>query len=98
MPFSTKRAAVSHIRWWAIGLVTGTMALLAGPPAALASRLPAYGGESAPTSPAGVAVTGGTPGWQIVLIAIGSALLACALTLLAVHIGRRTPQAQAAAH
>jgi hypothetical protein len=45
-----------------------------------------------------VAVTGGTPGWQIVLIGIGSALLACALTLLAVHIGRRSPQPQAVAH
>ena len=98
MPFKTMTVAVSHIRWWAIGLVTGTLALLAGAPAALAIRVPASGGESVPGSQAGLAVTGGTPGWQIVLIAVGSALLACALTLLAVHIGRRTPQPQAAAH
>lgn len=98
MPLKTMTAAVSHVRWWAIGLVTGTLALLAGAPAALAIQVPASGGESATTSPVGVIVTGGTPGWQIVLIAVGSALLACALTLLAVHIGRRTPQPQAAAH
>jgi hypothetical protein len=36
----------------------------------------------------------GTPGWQIVLIAAGSALIACALTLLAVRATRRATPAQ----
>ena len=39
-------------------------------------------------------VLGGMPGWQIVLIAADSALLACALTLLAVRLARRTTPAQ----
>jgi hypothetical protein len=34
------------------------------------------------------------PGWQIVLIAAGSALIACALTLLAVRATRRATPAQ----
>jgi hypothetical protein len=36
----------------------------------------------------------GTPGWQIVLIAAGSALIASALTLLAVRATRRATPAQ----
>ena len=37
---------------------------------------------------------GGMPGWLIVLIAAGSALVACALTLLAVRATRRATPAQ----
>jgi hypothetical protein len=37
----------------------------------------------------GLVVTGGTPGWQIVLIALGSALVAAALTLLMGQVARR---------
>ena len=39
-------------------------------------------------------VLGGMPGWQIVLIAADSALLASALTLLAVRLARRNTPAQ----
>ena len=45
----------------------------------------------------GFAGADGTPGSQIVPIAVGSALTACALTLLAVHISRRAAQARPAA-
>ncbi len=99
MPFRTKRAAVSHIRWWAIGLVTGTLALLAGAPAALAAPVSPLMAESPrPHRRSEWPQPAGPRARQIVLIAVGSALLACALTLLAVHIGRRAPQPQAAAH
>jgi hypothetical protein len=97
MPIKTMRSAISHIHWWAISLMTGAIVLLAGAPAALAVRVPAYGGEGTQGGAPAV-LAGGTPGWQIVLIAAGSALTACALTLLAVHLARRAPQVQPATH
>ena len=74
------------------------MAFLAGAPAALAILVPPPGGSAGtPVAPPLVlhpAAAGGTPGWQIVLIAVGSALVASALTLLAVRATRRATPAQ----
>jgi hypothetical protein len=74
------------------------MAFLAGAPAALAVHVPPPGGSAgsqvAPPPVVNPAAAGGTPGWQIVLIAVGSALVASALTLLAVRATRRATPAQ----
>jgi hypothetical protein len=74
------------------------MVFLAGAPAALAVRVPppgdADGNSVAPPVVINPATAGGMPGWEIVLIAVGSALLASALTLLAVRATRRTAPAQ----
>jgi hypothetical protein len=94
---SRKHPAIARICWTAIALVAGAMAFLAGAPAALAVRVPPPGG-SAGTQVAPPLVVNpaaaGTPGWQIVLIAAGSALVASALTLLAVRATRRATPAQ----
>jgi hypothetical protein len=61
---------------------------LAAAPAAFARVVPA-GGSGGVTAPAAVpavtrvVVVGGMPGWQIALIAIGTALIAAALAVLA---------------
>jgi hypothetical protein len=86
-----------RIRWRAIGLLVAALAFLAGTPAALAIPLPPPGGSTGDPAAAPTALSpaaAGTPGWQIALIAIGSALLASALTLLAVHVTRRATPAQ----
>ena len=64
---------------------------LAGAPAALAVHVPPPGETGNQVAPPIVVnpAAAGTPGWQIVLIAVGSALLASALTLLAVRVARR---------
>ena len=68
------------------GLALTILGLAAGP-AAFATVVPASGGEA--TVPAAVptvtriVVTGGMPGWQIALIAVGAALIAAALAVLA---------------
>lgn len=93
-------ALLARIRWWAIGLTAAALAFLTGAPAALAARVPPAGGDvGAPAAPPAAlppTAAGGTPGWQIALIAAGSALAACALTLLAVHLTRRPTSAQPA--
>jgi hypothetical protein len=94
---SRKHTAISRTCWSAIALVAGAMVFLAGAPAALAVVVPPPGGSAgAPVTPPPVlpATAGGTPGWQIVLIAAGSALVACVLTLLAVRATRRAAPAQ----
>jgi hypothetical protein len=76
------------------------MAFLAGAPAALAVHVPppgdTGGAQLAPPPVVNFATAGGTPGWQIVLIAAGSALVASVLTLLAVRATRRATAAQPA--
>jgi hypothetical protein len=60
------------------GLAAAVLALSATTPAALASRTPPFGGltERGPAPPpVHVIVTGGMPGWQITLIAVGAAVL-----------------------
>ena len=59
------------------------LAALAGAASAATTMLPAgqtVGGGAAPAVPAVVA--GGTPGWQIALIAVGAALVAAVLAVL----------------
>ena len=60
---------------------------LAVAPAAFATEVPAPpadGGAAAPAGPALVhtVVVGGTPGWQIALLAVGAAVLAAAAAVL----------------
>jgi hypothetical protein len=92
---SRKHPAIARLCWTAIALVAVAMAFLAGAPAALAVRVPPPGGSiGSQVTPPLVVNPAGTPGWQIVLIAVGSALVACALTLLAVRATRRATPAQ----
>jgi hypothetical protein len=96
------------------GLFAGVVvALAAGAPAALATTTPPPSPPPrllpcSPTCAPGLhivgpahihaAVTGGMPGWQITLIAIGAALLAAAVALLLdrAWLARRQPTATAA--
>lgn len=67
------------------GLATAGLALGTASPAAFAYRLPPQGGPGTPAhAPAQVhtIVTGGTSGWQIVLIAIAAAVLAAVPALV----------------
>jgi hypothetical protein len=72
------------------GIVTGvavTCLGLTAEPAAFAAQV-APGGGAGPVSPGSAVVTrmvlvGGTPGWQIALIAAAAALLAAGLAVLA---------------
>jgi NhaP-type Na+/H+ and K+/H+ antiporter len=68
----------------AAGLVLAWVGLAGAAPAAFA-MIPSHGGISdTPTAAATrTVVVGGMPGWEIALIAIGAALLAAALTVLA---------------
>ena len=94
---SRKHPAIWRTCWSVIALVAGAMVFLAGAPAALAVHVPppgGTGGAQLPPPPVLPAPAGGTPGWLIVLIAAGSALAACALTLLAVRATRRATAAQ----
>ena len=88
----TPRTTLTRTRWCVIGLIATAMAFLVGVPAAQAMNVPPPG-EYSGAAPSVVIhpVVGGMAGWQIVLIAVGSALLASALTLLAVRVSRRAP-------
>jgi hypothetical protein len=83
---------IRHIRRLAGILAAGAAALLAlaaaSPAMAATASLPHYGPPAsvAPAPPAVVTrtvVVGGMPGWQIALIAAGTALLAAAIAVLA---------------
>jgi hypothetical protein len=67
--------------------LAGLAALILGPGTvpAFAERVPPHGTGDYPqqVTPAHVVVTGGMPGWQITLIAAGTALLAAALAVIA---------------
>jgi hypothetical protein len=91
----TKHTATTRLRWWATALAAGMAAFLAGAPAALAVNVPPPGGDSGGSPAARPVLASGTPGWQIALIAVGSALLASALTLLAVRAARHANAAPA---
>ena len=82
------------------GLATAVLAFTAASPAAFAIRVPPPGGSGSgitgsvpwpktatvpPLPQVHTVVTGGTPGWQIALIAAGAALLAA---ILAVSLDR----------
>ena len=80
---------MKHIRriLAAVATLAGTVAALATAPAAYAS-LPPHGGSGgggaggAPTT-VPVIAAGGMPGWQITMIAVGAALVAGAVAILA---------------
>jgi hypothetical protein len=89
----TAHPSLMRIRWCVIGLMATAMAFLVGVPAAQAINVPPPGENSgvAPSVIIHPVAVGGMAGWQIVLIAVGSALLASALTLLAVQVRRAAP-------
>ena len=70
------------------GLAGALLVYAAAAPAALAQpfppRAPGWDKHPPPPQPAGIhtVVAGGMPGWQIVLIAIGAALLAATVAVL----------------
>jgi hypothetical protein len=83
---------IRRIRRLAGILAAGAAALLAlagaSPAMAATASLPHYGSPASGTPAAPAVVTrtvivGGMPGWQIALIAVGAALLAAALAVLA---------------
>jgi hypothetical protein len=77
----------------AVITLAGTMLALATAPAALAEPLPPSDccTSGAATGPVTI-VTGGMPGWQITLIAVGAALAGAAAALLLdrARAGRKT--------
>jgi hypothetical protein len=67
------------------GLATAVLAAVVTAPAAFAMHVPPPSGGAVGTPPAvqtHTIVVGGTPGWQIALIAIGAALAAAVLAVL----------------
>jgi hypothetical protein len=74
---------MNHLRriFAAVATLAGAVLALAAAPAALASPLPAPDSGGA-YAPGGVIATGGMPGWQVTLIAVGAALVAAALAVL----------------
>jgi hypothetical protein len=64
--------------------LTGSLLALAGAAPAFARVLPPPGGSDPGSAPAPVQVIvqGGTPGWQIALIALGAALVAAVAAVL----------------
>ena len=69
-----------------LGALAGSvLVVLTGATAAFAYPVPPPGGPAGPVPPLRVhtVVTGGMPGWQIALIAIGAALFAAALAVTA---------------
>jgi hypothetical protein len=72
---------VADILAW---LTAGVLVCITGATAALAYSDPPVGSPAAPVRPplrVHTIVTGGTPGWQITLIAIGTAILAAILAV-----------------
>jgi hypothetical protein len=65
------------------GLAASVLVTLTGATAAFAYPVPPPGGPAGPVQPLRVhtIVTGGMPGWQIALIAIGAAIVAAALAV-----------------
>lgn len=78
---------MNRIRWIAAilgSLVAGVLVAITGTTAALAYPVPPPGGPAGPVHPplrVHTIVTGGMPGWQIALIAIGAALAAAAVAV-----------------
>ena len=73
------------------GILLALSTVLAAAPAAFAMRLPPPDGDPGPAAtPTYIVTQAGMAGWQIVLIAIGAALAAVALTITVVHVRFRT--------
>ena len=79
------------------GLAAALVACTAAAPAAFATNVPPPGmgdpGNQTLLPTIHTVTVGGMAGWQIVLIAVGSGLLASALTLLAVRVAQRATPA-----
>jgi hypothetical protein len=77
-------------------LATALLAATAAAPAAFAVQIPpGGGGGTVPPPTVRTVVTGGMPGWQIALIAIGAAIVAAAVAVL-LDRARATRRHQAA--
>jgi len=97
---------IQHLRRFAAVVAGLAAALVAfGATPAFASLPPGHGGPADHAVPAGppvvqvhTIVTGGTPGWVIALIALGAALLAATVAVLAdrARSARRKPVTAAA--
>jgi hypothetical protein len=84
-PGAAVRNGAARLRRLAAALTAVTCTLLASAaamPAAWAVNVIPNDGGPAP-APAGVVTAGGMPGWQITLIAVGSALVAATVAVLA---------------
>ena len=85
------------------GLATALLAAALTAPAALAVQVPPPGGTSGDSPPVVIqtrtVVEGGMPAWQIALIAVGAAVAAAVLGVLAdrARLARRQPAATVAA-
>ena len=92
----TAGTALTRVRWCIVGLIATAMTFLSGVPAAHAMNVAPPGEDSGASTSVVIhpVAVGGMAGWQIVLIGAGSALLASALTLLAVRVGRRATPAR----
>jgi hypothetical protein len=79
-------ARLSRLAAALVAVIAGLLASAAAVPAAFANPVPVGDGGTVPVTPVPAAVhmpgTGGMAGWQIILIALGAALLAAAATLL----------------
>ena len=82
----------------ALGTLTGALMLALAASPAYAHPLPPDGPDGPRVAPPAVihVVTGGMPGWQITLIAIGAALAAAVLAVLADRTRARRHTARAA--
>jgi hypothetical protein len=84
-PIDIKEDTMNHIRRILAAVVTlaGAVLAIATTTAANASLPPHGGGPVSTGTPVRVIATGGMPGWQITLIAVGAALVAGAVAILA---------------
>ena len=84
-PGAAARHGAARLRRLAAALTAVTCTLLASaavmPAAWAVNVIPIDGGPD--PAPAGVVTAGGMPGWQITLIAVGSALVAATVAVLA---------------
>ena len=73
---------IRRIAYAAAGLAAALLGILITGSAAFAYQVPPRGGATGPPPPP-VIVSGGMAGWQITLIAVGAALFASVLAVLA---------------
>jgi hypothetical protein len=89
--------SIRRLAGFVAGLATTVLAAALTAPAALAVRMPPPGGTIGDSPPVVIQgrtiVAGGMPGWQIALIAIGTAVAAAALAVLddRARLARRQP-------
>jgi hypothetical protein len=77
-------STISRLACALAGLATALLATVAAGPAALAGPIPPAPGRDAtgPPPPVHTVIIGGTPGWQIALIAVAAAAVAAAVAVL----------------